>query len=139
LGADHPNRRLLRFIWLVEKRDRRAAEGVLVAEERIGSGAQSARAVRSCPPSVDDFRSHESLGLPYPRAMFVRATGISVFRSRAALARVRRRFRLGSFTAALDLDSRDVAWAETGRAGHLTVWANPELLLERVIQCDGGH
>ncbi len=96
------------------------------------------RAVRECPPSDDDFRSHEALGLPYPRAMFVRATGISVFRSRAALGRVRRRFRLGALTATLDLTTPDVAWAHAGRCDHLTVWADPDVLLERVVQCDDG-
>jgi hypothetical protein len=94
------------------------------------------RAVHACPPNVDDFRSHESLGLPYPRARFVRATGISVFRTRTALDRVRRRFGLGPCTAALDLATHVVAWTEAGRPDHLTVWADPAVLLERVVQCD---
>ena len=97
------------------------------------------RAVRTCPPTLDDFLSHEALGLPYPRPLFVRATGVSVFRTRAALDRVRHRFRLGPLTAVLDLISPDVAWAETGRPDHLTVWADPALLLERVVQCDDGR
>lgn len=94
------------------------------------------RAVRACPPLVDDFRSHESLGLPYPKALFVRATGISVFTRREALDRARRRFGLGASTATLDLTTPDVAWAETGRRDHLTIWADPHLLVERVVQCD---
>ena len=27
------------------------------------------RATADCPPTLDDFRSHESLGLPYPQAL----------------------------------------------------------------------
>ncbi len=88
---------------------------------------------------MDDFRSHEALGLPYPRALFVRATGISVYTDRGALDRVRHRFRLGACTAVLELRTPEVAWAETGRHGHLTVWADPAVLHERVVQCDDGQ
>jgi hypothetical protein len=94
------------------------------------------RATAECPPTLDDFRSHESLGLPYPQSLFIRATGISVYRTRKELERSRVRFDLGPATAAMELHTADVAWTETGRRGHITVWAPPRLLLQRVVQCD---
>jgi hypothetical protein len=94
------------------------------------------RATAGCPPTLADFRSHESLGLPYPPALFIRATGISVYRTRKELERSRSRFDLGPATVTLELRSADVTWAESGRHGHLTIWAPPGLLLERVVQCD---
>lgn len=94
------------------------------------------RATADCPPTLDDFRSHESLGLPYPQALFIRATGISVYRSRAQLERSRVRFGLGLATATLELRTADVAWAETGHRGHLTIWAPPRTILRRVVECD---
>ena len=94
------------------------------------------RATSGCPPTLADFRSHKSLGLPYPPALFIRATGISAYRTRAALERARRRFGLRPATVTLELRSADIAWAVSGRHGHLTIWAPPSLLLEKVIQCD---
>ncbi len=70
------------------------------------------RATADCPPTLDDFRSHESLGLPYPQALFIRATGISVYRTRRQLERSRVRFDLGPATATVELRTAGVAWAE---------------------------
>ena len=70
------------------------------------------RATADCPPTLDDFRSHESLGLPYPQGLFIRATGISVYRTRRQLERSRVRFDLGPATAAVELRTAGVAWAE---------------------------
>ena len=70
------------------------------------------RATADCPPTLDDFRSHESLGLPYPQALFIRATDISVYRTRRQLERSRVRFDLGPATAAVELRTAGVAWAE---------------------------
>ena len=97
------------------------------------------RAVSTCPPRLDDFRSHDSLGLPYRRVLFVRAVGISVFSTPQALNRARKRFNLAHATAALDLHIAEIAWAETGRPDHLTVWAAPSVLLDRVLQCEHAH
>jgi len=55
-----------------------------------------------------------------------------------ALHRARKRFNPAQATATLDLHTAEIAWAETGRADHLTVWAVPGLL-GRVLQCEHGH
>jgi hypothetical protein len=51
------------------------------------------RIVRRCPPTVEDFRSYEALGIPYDRRDFFRGTGVSMHVSRKRSEAVARRFR----------------------------------------------
>ena len=94
------------------------------------------RIVEKCPPCLRDFSSYEALGRTYNRRDFFRGTGLSVQISRERAIELARRFGLGSFIASLDLRIPDVVWTESGRTGHVTVWAPPELLLKRVLQCE---
>ena len=95
------------------------------------------RVVARCPPALDDFRSYEVLGRAYDRRDFFRGTGLSLQQSRERAVETARRFRLGRAIATLDLQIEEVVWAKSGRRGHVTVWAPPELLLTRVVQCEG--
>jgi hypothetical protein len=38
--------------------------------------------------------------------------------------------------ATIDLASAGIVWSPTSRLGHPTVWAPPEMLLKRVVQCE---
>lgn len=94
------------------------------------------RAVRGCPPTLDDFRSYVELAVPHTSRQRFRATGISVFRDRRALRKQMERFRLGPAIATLDLQRTDAVWTGGGGRGHLTIWLPADDLLEQVIQCD---
>jgi hypothetical protein len=94
------------------------------------------RIVRPCPPTVEDFRSYEALGIPYDRRDFFRGTGVSMRVSRKRSEAVARRFRRGRAVAALDLRGAPIAWTRSRGRDHLTVWAPPDLLLRAVVQCD---
>lgn len=96
------------------------------------------RAVRTCPPSINDFRSYETLGMPHTPRQHFRATGISVFTERRRLAAHVAKYGLPPAIAALDLNDPNVVWTQTGRSAHITVWAPASLLLERVVQCEHG-
>lgn len=89
-----------------------------------------------CPPTVDDLMSYEALGMPYDRRAYFKGTGISVFRSPSEAVRIARRYGHGQAVAALDARRRSVVWAQTGKRGHLTLWAPAETLLECVVQCE---
>ena len=94
------------------------------------------RAVASCPPAVDDFRSYDALGMPYPLRQHFRATGVSMFTDRRALEAHTRKYGLPPSVATLDLASPYVVWTASVRSSHLTVWAPASLLLELVVQCE---
>lgn len=94
------------------------------------------RIVRACPPTVDDFMSYEALGRRYNRRDFFRGVGVSMYARQNAAVGAARRFRLGHWIATIDLASDGIVWSPTSRFGHLTVWAPPEVLLERVVQCE---
>ena len=81
------------------------------------------RAVRSCPPILDDFRSYVELGVPHTSRQRFRATGISVSRERPALRRRMERFALGPAVATLDLRGTDAVWTGSGGRSHLQ-WFN---------------
>jgi len=58
-----------------------------------------------------------------------------MYTTRERAREIARYFRRGRAIAAVDLRGSTVVWARTGRRGHVTVWAPPELLLDRVVQC----
>jgi hypothetical protein len=93
------------------------------------------RIVKRCPPTLQDFLSYEALGSRYNRRDFLRGTGISTYLSVKRAEEIAGRFRHGDAIATLDVDCDGVTWAETGARGHVTVWATPDLLLARVVQC----
>ena len=107
MTTEPPTRRTGRTILMPEK-----ATPLLLVYGGTSLDGLLYRATADCPPTLDDFRSHESLGLPYPQALFIRATGISVYRTRRQLERSRVRFDLGPATAAVELRTAGVAWAE---------------------------
>lgn len=94
------------------------------------------RIVGHCPPAVTDLMSYEALGKRYDRRAYFKGTGISVFLSRHEAVRIARRYGHGRAVAALDARRRPVVWAQTGKRGHLTLWAPAETLLECVVQCE---
>jgi hypothetical protein len=94
------------------------------------------RIVRGCPPTLDDLRSYEVLRKRYDRSDFFRGTGVSMMTNPESAVAVARRFGLGQATAVLDLRIDGVVWTESGRPNHITVWAPPELLLTRVVECE---
>jgi hypothetical protein len=94
------------------------------------------RIVKECPPTLDDFCSYEALAIPYSKRRFFLATGVSLLTTRRAAVRLARRHDLGKAIAVVDLRVEGVIWTKSGGPGHLTVWAPPELLLERVLQCE---
>lgn len=94
------------------------------------------RVVRACPPGLRDFVSYEALGMRYDRRDFFKGTGVSMFTSRARALAVGRRYAQGSAIASIDLSQEGIVWSPTGRRGHLTVWAAPDVLLARVVQCE---
>ena len=94
------------------------------------------RVVQRCPAVLEDFLSYEVLGRRYDRRDFLRGSGISMTVSKDRAVEVARRFGLGTATATLDLQVDGVVWATSGRPGHITVWATPELLLARVLECE---
>jgi hypothetical protein len=94
------------------------------------------RIVRTCPPTLDDFTSYEALGKRYDRRDFFRGVGVSMYAGRSAAVAAARRFALGPRIATIDLAGEGIVWCPTGRSGHLSVWASPELLLQRVVQCE---
>lgn len=95
------------------------------------------RIVKRCPPTLADFLSYEVLGRTYNRHDFLRGTGIATYSTVERAWAIARRFGHGTAIATLDLDCDGIAWARTGRGGHVTVWAAPELLIARVVQCVG--
>ena len=96
------------------------------------------RAVGTCPPSIDHFRSYEALGMPYTPRQHFRATGVSGFTERSRLVMHIAKYGLPPAIATLDLNDPNVVWTRTGRSAHVTVWAPASLLLERVVQCEHG-
>ena len=94
------------------------------------------RAVRGCPPTLRDFMSYEALGMHYDRRDFFKGTGMSMFTSRARAGAVGRRFSHGKAIATIDLGRDGIVWSPTGSRGHITVWAAPDVLLTRVVQCE---
>lgn len=94
------------------------------------------RIVKRCPPTLDDFRSYEELGIPYDRRDFFKGVGVSMHTTRERAIAVARRFGHGHGIAALELRSTRSVWARTGARGHVTAWAPPGLLLEAVVQCE---
>ena len=97
------------------------------------------RIVRSDPPTLDDFRSYEELGIRTgsddPETRLRR--GISV---NATEAQARRRARglpvLGSYIAALAIaEDGPVRYERTTRSpGHYTLWGPPAALLASVVR-----
>jgi hypothetical protein len=97
------------------------------------------RIVKSNPPTLRDFFSHEALGLVprYPRSRRLQDSwrGVSMFsRATAALAQARAAPGLGELIAELHVpDAADIRVEQTGRnALHYTVWAEPLVLLRCV-------
>ena len=101
------------------------------------------RIVRTNPPTVADFLSHERRGQPIPRNVTPELreswTGVSMHDTREASRAVQRRFpRIGSFIAALMVeDEAPVRVKQTGTdPHHYDVWAEPGELLARVVAVD---
>ena len=94
------------------------------------------RAVRACPPRIDDFLSYAQLGQPHGPRNHFRATGISDYLDRAALRAQTLRFGLPEAVATLSIETPDIVWTRSDGKSHVTIWAPPSLLLERVVQCD---
>ena len=92
------------------------------------------RVVRLCPPSEEDFWSYAALGQAFSAKAFFRATSVSMYLDEG---RARRLIpRLGNAVAMLDLADKRVFWALTNeRTGHLSVWAEPRVLLGLVLNC----
>ncbi len=99
-------------------------------------GSPAYRIVLRCPPTVEDFRSYESLGRRYDRRDFFRATGVSMLTSQDRAVALARRFGLGRGVAVLDLEDEAILWVASGWRDHITVWAPAGVLLERVVQCE---
>ena len=93
------------------------------------------RIVKRCPPTLEDFLSYEELGKPYIRRRYFRGIGVSMFRSARRAEAVARRYGHGNAVATVDLACDGVVWSPTRDPDHVTVWAPPELLLTRVVQC----
>jgi hypothetical protein len=94
------------------------------------------RVVERCPPTETDFLSYEALGKPYDRRDFFKGTGLSMHTTRKRSQRIAQTYGVGSAVAVLDLRHPSIVWARTGGADHLTVWAPPEILLARVLECE---
>lgn len=94
------------------------------------------RIVARCPPTIDDFLSYEALDLHYNRSDYFKGVGISMHTTRKQSVAIARRYRRGDAVAILELQDAPVVWAQTGGAGHVTVWAPAEVLLDHVVQCE---
>jgi len=93
------------------------------------------RAVRTDPPTENDFLSQARLGRRHvDESAFELTSGVSVFATEAQVARLARRYQMGRYIAELTLPE-DVEIRRTGRArGHHTVWAAPDVLLRSVTR-----
>jgi len=92
------------------------------------------------PPSLDDFRSHEALGISPTRPLTARARdrwrGVSHHDSReVAIGKARSSPWLGRYVAELHIPEEVAVRAEqTGRdPTHHTIWADPAELLSWVV------
>ena len=93
------------------------------------------RIVRAIPPTAEDFKSYEELGVEPMRPLGIDESrwwrGISTFDSleAARLQARRRRGLLGTFIAILDVpDSLEVEQTGSNRS-HFTLWGGPDALL----------
>jgi hypothetical protein len=94
------------------------------------------RVVSRCPPTLEDFSSYESLGVPYNKRHFFLATGVSMLMTRQAAITLARRHDLGDAIAVVDPGAEGVTWTRSGGPRHVTEWATPEILLGRVLECE---
>ncbi|HET8606149.1 MAG TPA: hypothetical protein VFL66_03880 [Gaiellaceae bacterium] len=93
------------------------------------------RIVSACPPTIDDFRSYADLGRAFPSYHMFRATGVSMYLTQSSAEDANARFNLGDCIAELELRDNRNLWALTGGRDHITVWATPTVLLNRVVRC----
>lgn len=98
------------------------------------------RIVKTNPPTIEDFFSHERRGQPLPRGAppSLRAswTAVSTHDTIEASRAVQRRFpRTGAFIARVEIeDEAPVRVEQTGTdLHHFDVWAEPAGLLARVV------
>jgi hypothetical protein len=95
------------------------------------------RIVITNPPTLDDMRSYQELGIPLrgdsPDVRRL-ASGISLFDSLdRARQQARRKPWLGqAFIAELEIPAGRIQIEKTGGAGHYTAWADPDAMLEFV-------
>ncbi len=56
--------------------------------------------------------------------------------SRDRAVALARRVALGRGVAVVDLRDEAILWVASGGRDHITVWAPPAVLVDRVVQCD---
>lgn len=100
------------------------------------------RIVWTNPPTVDDMRSHQSLGIPLRRndpESLRRARGISLFDSleRARKQAQRKPWMGKAFIAELTIPAGRFLIEQTASAGHYTLWGEASAILRYVrrVEC----
>ena len=93
------------------------------------------RSVSANPAPLEDFLSHAARGSSFPWWKEVMAIGVSAWEEREAAAALAKDVLRHPYLAQIDLTQVDarLPWARTGRHGHVTLWANPPLLLQGVV------
>jgi hypothetical protein len=119
----------------VEGRSRAEATPRFVVYDGLALDHTVFRIVASCPPTLDDFKSYYELGRGFTSYQMFRATGVSMFLTEEDAGAANRKFRLGTGIAEVDLRDNRNMWSPTGSHGHITVWATPPVLLNRVVRC----
>lgn len=99
--------------------------------------SSSARVVRTNPPTVDDMRSYEALGIPLRRtdAESLRlARGVSLFDSleRARHQALRKPWLGNAFIAEMAMPIDRFQIEKTAGHGHYTAWGDPDAMLDCV-------
>lgn len=93
------------------------------------------------PAFLDSFRSHYELGLP-PRGTERRAAvihmGLSTYRAVSQARGTATRFpAIGSHLARLRLTAgHGLNFADTGHPGHVTLWGDPVVLVDSVVEVE---
>jgi|SRR5579862_912635 len=93
------------------------------------------RSVSANPAPPEDFFSHATRGRAYPWWKEILAIGVSAWEDREIAAALAKGVLRHPYLAEIDLAQVDerLPWARTGKRGHVTLWADPPLLLQGVV------
>lgn len=93
------------------------------------------RSVSANPAPLDDFISYAAAGRSFPWWRAILANGVSAWEDAEIAAGLAKDVLRHPYLAQIDLSQVDekVPWARTGGRGHVTLWADPPLLLQGVV------
>lgn len=93
------------------------------------------RSVSANPAPPEDLLSYAAMGKSYPWSNQILANGVSAWEDAEIARRLAKRVLRHPFLAQIDLAQVDerLPWARTGHRGHVTLWADPPLLLQGVV------